>query len=133
MTLGMLQCPSEDRPREGKGQGSCFSSEGRDLHLIFQALSASVQRHFTVAQTDFHFVSFGEHLADLQESLVLRLRDDQPDVDQRNQTYEGKDEKTVGAQAFLKNAEERKCDQHAFPDSMGLMCWPQIGCKRSSA
>lgn len=110
----MLQCSPEDRLCEGKGQGSCFSSEGHDLHPIFQALSASFQRHVTVAQTDFHLVSFGEHLADLQESLVLGLRDHQPDVDQRNQTDEGKDDKTVGAQAFLKDADERNWDQDAF-------------------
>lgn len=103
-SLGMLQYPSEYRPPEGEGKGSRFSSEGRDLHPVFQALSASFQRQVTVAQTDFHFVSFGEHLADLQESLVLGLRDHQPDVDQCDQTDEGKDDKTVGAQAFLEDA-----------------------------
>lgn len=58
-----LVCSSA--PPEGEGQGSSLSSEGRDLQPIFQALPASIRRHVTVAQTDFHSVSFGEHLADL--------------------------------------------------------------------
>lgn len=104
-SLGIRQYPSEYRLPEGEAKGACSSSEGRDLHRVFQALPTSFQRQVIVAQVDFHFVHFGEHLADLQESLVLGLWDQHPDVDQRNQTDEGKDDKTVGAQAFLEDAE----------------------------
>ena len=48
-----------------------------------------------------HLVPVSEHLTDLQEGLVLGLRDDQPDVEQCRQADEAEDDETVGAQATL--------------------------------
>lgn len=80
---------------------SHLSSEGCDLDCILQAFFALSQWQITITQFDLHFVPLGEHLADLQESLTLCLWDQQPDVDQRDQTDEGKDDKAVGAQTSL--------------------------------
>lgn len=87
-------------------EGSYFFLEGRDLDPILQALFAFFQRQVTITQSDFHFVPLGEHLADLQESLVLRFGDHEPDVNQRDQADEGKDDKTVRAQASLEEGGE---------------------------
>lgn len=97
----MLHSPHSQSKDFLSAEGSYFSSEGRDLDPILQALFAFFQRQVTITQSDFHFVPLSEHLADLQESLVLRLWDHQPDVNQRDQADEGKDDKTVGAQASL--------------------------------
>lgn len=102
----MLHSPHSQCKDFSSAEGSYFSSEGRDVDPILQALFAFFQRQVTITQSDFHFVPLGEHLADLQESLVLRLRDHQPDVNQRDQADEGKDDKTVGAQASLEERGE---------------------------
>lgn len=72
-----------------------LSSEGRGSWPLF------FEGQISVAQFELHIVPGGEHLADLQESLVLCLRDHQPDVDQREQTDDGKDDEAIGAQTSL--------------------------------
>ena len=96
-------------------ESSRFSSEGRDPDYILQASFALFQRQITVTQLDLHFVPLGKHLADLQESLALCLWDHQPDVDQRDQADEGKDDEAVGTQTFLEEGRGRgNYDQWKF-------------------
>lgn len=84
---------------------SHFSLEGSDLFCILQAFFALFQRQI-ITQFDLHFVPLGEHLADLQESLALCFRDDQPDVDQCDETDEGKDDEAERAQTSLQEERE---------------------------
>lgn len=85
---------------------SHFSSEGSDLFCILQAFFAIFQRQITITQFDLHFVPLGEHLADLQESLALCFGDDQPDVDQCDETDERKDDEAERAQTSLQEEGE---------------------------
>lgn len=53
---------------------------------------------------DLHPVPLGKQLADLQKGFVLGLRDDHPDVDQRDETDHPKDEEAELAQSLLHNS-----------------------------
>lgn len=81
---------------------SHFSSEGCDPYCILKAFFALFQWQITITQFELHFVPLGKHLADLQECLALCLWDNQPDVDQCDETDEGEDDEAVGAQTSLK-------------------------------
>lgn len=76
-------------------------SEGRDPHCILKALFGLFQWQISIRQFELHFVLLGEHLADLQEGFALGLWDHQPDVDQRDQADDRKDDEAVGAQTSL--------------------------------
>lgn len=77
------------------------------MYNTLRSHAATLQWYVTI-RLDLHFVLLSEHLADLEEGLVLGLLHNHPYVDERCQADHREEDEAVGAQAFLKKEEGRR-------------------------
>jgi len=71
------------------------------MYKPLRSHAAALQWCVPIGLLDLHSVLLSEHLADLQEGLVLGLLHNHPYVDECHQADHREDDEAVGAQASL--------------------------------